>query len=126
MIKETTGFSNLTSCSLNLIKTGSLPLHRVRILLEDQNLPIPDFSTIPTDDELQLRIKNFEDHFIERKTLGDSKDWLKKQLLPSRRKAFLRRKRVSVPPELSFHIKTHTSRRTAECVDRQRTNHLYR
>ncbi len=27
---------------------------------------------------------------------------------------------------LSFHIKTHTSRRTAECVDRQRTNHLYR
>ena len=38
---------------------------------------MPDFSTIPTDQELQLRIRNFEDHFVERKSLGDSKDWLK-------------------------------------------------
>jgi hypothetical protein len=35
------------------------------------------FSTIPTDDELRMRIRNFEDSFVERKTLGDSKDWLK-------------------------------------------------
>jgi predicted HTH transcriptional regulator len=35
------------------------------------------FSAIPTDDELRLRIKNFEDSFVERKTLGDHKDWLK-------------------------------------------------
>ena len=40
-------------------------------------MPMPDFSTIPTDQELQLRIRNFEDYFVERKSLGDSKDWLK-------------------------------------------------
>jgi hypothetical protein len=29
------------------------------------------------DEELLLRLKNFEDNFVERKTSGDSKDWLK-------------------------------------------------
>ena len=29
------------------------------------------------DEDLLLRLKNFEDNFIERKTSGDSKDWLK-------------------------------------------------
>jgi hypothetical protein len=29
------------------------------------------------DEELLLRLKNFEDNFLERKTSGDSKDWLK-------------------------------------------------
>ena len=29
------------------------------------------------DEELTLRLKNFEDNFVERKTSGDSKDWLK-------------------------------------------------
>jgi hypothetical protein len=30
-----------------------------------------------SDTELLLRLTNFEDHFVERKTSGDSKDWLK-------------------------------------------------
>jgi hypothetical protein len=30
-----------------------------------------------TDEELSLRLDNFEDHFVERKSSGDSKDWLK-------------------------------------------------
>lgn len=30
-----------------------------------------------TDEELLLRLKNFEDNFVERKTSGDSRDWLK-------------------------------------------------
>lgn len=30
-----------------------------------------------SDSDLLLRLKNFEDHFVERKTSGDSKDWLK-------------------------------------------------
>jgi hypothetical protein len=30
-----------------------------------------------SDQDLLARMKNFEDHFIERKTCGDSKDWLK-------------------------------------------------
>jgi predicted HTH transcriptional regulator len=30
-----------------------------------------------SDEELLLRLKNFEDNFVERKTSGDSKDWLK-------------------------------------------------
>jgi hypothetical protein len=34
---------------------------------------ILDFS----DEELLSRLKNFEDHFVERKSTGDSKDWLK-------------------------------------------------
>ena len=29
------------------------------------------------DEELLLRLKNFEDNFVERKTSGDSRDWLK-------------------------------------------------
>jgi predicted HTH transcriptional regulator len=29
------------------------------------------------DEELLLQLKNFEDNFVERKTSGDSKDWLK-------------------------------------------------
>ena len=29
------------------------------------------------DEELVLRLRNFEDNFVERKTSGDSKDWLK-------------------------------------------------
>ena len=29
------------------------------------------------DEELLLRLRNFEDNFVERKTSGDSKDWLK-------------------------------------------------
>ena len=29
------------------------------------------------DEELSLRLRNFEDNFVERKTSGDSKDWLK-------------------------------------------------
>jgi predicted HTH transcriptional regulator len=29
------------------------------------------------DQELLLRLRNFEDNFVERKTSGDSKDWLK-------------------------------------------------
>ena len=29
------------------------------------------------DAELLARLKNFEDHFVERKTSGDQKDWLK-------------------------------------------------
>jgi predicted HTH transcriptional regulator len=29
------------------------------------------------DEELLLRLNNFEDNFVERKTSGDSKDWLK-------------------------------------------------
>jgi predicted HTH transcriptional regulator len=40
-------------------------------------MPTNDFSIIPTDEELLLRMKNFEDHFVERKTIGDAKDWLK-------------------------------------------------
>jgi len=32
-----------------------------------------DFS----DDELLSRLRNFEDHFVERKSTGDSKDWVK-------------------------------------------------
>jgi len=31
----------------------------------------------PTDADLLLRLKNYEDHFNERKTSGDSRDWLK-------------------------------------------------
>ena len=30
-----------------------------------------------SDTELLLKLTNFEDHFVERKTSGDSKDWLK-------------------------------------------------
>lgn len=30
-----------------------------------------------TDADLLLRLTNYEDHFVERKTSGDSKDWLK-------------------------------------------------
>ena len=30
-----------------------------------------------SDQELLLRLRNFEDNFVERKTSGDSKDWLK-------------------------------------------------
>ena len=30
-----------------------------------------------TDLDLWSRMQNLEDHFVERKTLGDSKDWLK-------------------------------------------------
>ena len=30
-----------------------------------------------SDADLFLKLKNFEDHFVERKTHGDSKDWLK-------------------------------------------------
>jgi predicted HTH transcriptional regulator len=33
--------------------------------------------TLPTDEELLLQLKNFEDNFVERKTVSDSKDWLK-------------------------------------------------
>src|SRR3990172_6493704 len=29
------------------------------------------------DEDLLLRLRNFEDNFVERKTSGDSKDWLK-------------------------------------------------
>lgn len=36
-----------------------------------------NYHEIPTDDDLRLRIQNFEDQFVERKTLGDDKDWLK-------------------------------------------------
>jgi hypothetical protein len=32
---------------------------------------------IPDDEELLLRLRNFEDNFVERKTTGDYKDWLK-------------------------------------------------
>jgi hypothetical protein len=32
---------------------------------------------VPKDEELLLRLRNFEDHFVERKTLGDKKDWRK-------------------------------------------------
>jgi predicted HTH transcriptional regulator len=31
----------------------------------------------PSDTDLLLRLKNYEDHFVERKTSGDHKDWLK-------------------------------------------------
>ncbi len=30
-----------------------------------------------SDSDLLFRLKNYEDHFVERKTSGDSKDWLK-------------------------------------------------
>lgn len=30
-----------------------------------------------TDQDLLLKVKNFEDNFVERKTVSDSKDWLK-------------------------------------------------
>jgi hypothetical protein len=30
-----------------------------------------------SDTDLLLRLTNFEDHFVERKTSGDSRDWLK-------------------------------------------------
>jgi predicted HTH transcriptional regulator len=30
-----------------------------------------------SDQDLLARMKNFEDHFVERKTCGDSRDWLK-------------------------------------------------
>jgi len=30
-----------------------------------------------TDTDLLLRLTNYEDHFVERKTSGDSRDWLK-------------------------------------------------
>jgi predicted HTH transcriptional regulator len=33
--------------------------------------------TVPTDEELLLSLKNFEDNFVERKTVSDSRDWLK-------------------------------------------------
>jgi predicted HTH transcriptional regulator len=33
--------------------------------------------TAPTDEELLLSLKNFEDNFVERKTVSDSRDWLK-------------------------------------------------
>jgi predicted HTH transcriptional regulator len=32
---------------------------------------------VPTDEELLLSLKNFEDNFVERKTVSDSRDWLK-------------------------------------------------
>lgn len=32
---------------------------------------------IPNEDELLVCLKNFEDHFVERKTASDDKDWLK-------------------------------------------------
>ncbi|HEX4003871.1 MAG TPA: ATP-binding protein [Candidatus Acidoferrales bacterium] len=32
---------------------------------------------IPSEAELFARMKNFEDHFVERKTASDDKDWLK-------------------------------------------------
>jgi hypothetical protein len=35
--------------------------------------PMIDFS----EAELISRLNNFEDHFVERKSAGDSKDWLK-------------------------------------------------
>ena len=35
------------------------------------------YDQIPSDEDLRLRVKNFEDQFVERKTLGDAKDWLK-------------------------------------------------
>jgi len=31
----------------------------------------------PSDEELRIRLQNPEDHFVERKTAGDAKDWLK-------------------------------------------------
>jgi hypothetical protein len=30
-----------------------------------------------SDADLLARLKNFEDHFVERKTIGDQKDWKK-------------------------------------------------
>ena len=30
-----------------------------------------------TEQDLLARLRNFEDHFVERKTAGDSKDWVK-------------------------------------------------
>ena len=31
----------------------------------------------PTNEDLFFLLRNFEDHFVERKTSGDHKDWLK-------------------------------------------------
>ena len=31
--------------------------------------------SVPSDEELFFRLRNFEDNFVERKTEGDSKDW---------------------------------------------------
>src|SRR5438477_7215899 len=30
-----------------------------------------------TEQDLLARLRNFEDHFVERKTAGDNKDWVK-------------------------------------------------
>ena len=40
-------------------------------------MPVDTNHQIPTEDDLRLRIKNFEDQFVERKTLRDHKDRLK-------------------------------------------------
>jgi hypothetical protein len=36
-----------------------------------------DIMRLPTDEELLLSLRNFEDNFVERKTSSDSRDWLK-------------------------------------------------
>ena len=45
--------------------------------LKSDNERVEAYVSGPSDEELLLRMRQFEDHLVERKTVGDKKDWLK-------------------------------------------------
>ena len=55
------------------------------------------------DEELLLRLNNFEDNFVERKTSGDSKDWLKTVV------AFANSTQIGYPAVLYIGVKDNGS-----------------